>query len=222
MKLPKTPLYPITFCFTFGTLMAPSLPHSASSWMGCFGGLMLLSFLVISILKIHFKNYKTIFLYGLFIPLGVVVYKNYYEWSPEHFQNRAAGFKEGFKVLEILEDVNENDFSYTYFGKMIQLDSTPAIGKVLVHQAKDSLTTRLLPGNLIYTQQLLEDLQPPKNPGSFNYKRYLENLGISAQIDLKSNYYRVVQTQQKTLAQKIKTHHGKVKHQLLQSPLSAA
>ena len=222
MKLPKTPLYPITFCFTLGTLMAPSLPHSASSWMGCFGGLMLLSFLVISIQKLHFKNYKTIFLYGLFIPLGVVVYKNYYEWSPEHFQNRAASFKEGFKVLEILEDVNENDFSNTYFGKMIQLDSTPAIGKVLVHQAKDSLTTRLLPGNLIYTQQLLEDLQPPKNPGSFNYKRYLENLGISAQIDLKSNYYRVVQTQQKTLAQKIKTHHGKVKHQLLQSPLSAA
>jgi competence protein ComEC len=61
--------------------------------------------------------------------------------------------------------------------------------KLMAYFEKDSSSIRLLPGDRVLAKSRLYGVSPPKNPGEFDYRRYLAARGIYNQVYLKSGYW---------------------------------
>ena len=70
----------------------------------------------------------------------------------------------------------------------MKINTKKASGKVLIlHKKKDSLKIKL--GEIIKTSAPLIPIQKPKNIGSFDYKNYLNNIGVLHQLELKDSSF---------------------------------
>ncbi len=84
-------------------------------------------------------------------------------------------------LIEIIETQKENDFNYKYIAEVHQLDHQECFGKCLIQLKKDSLTVPFEPGEWYLTNSSIKDFNPPKNPTSFGYKRFMKNRSIYKQ-----------------------------------------
>jgi competence protein ComEC len=105
-----------------------------------------------------------------------------------------------FVVAEITEPAVEKKRSWklvtkiTHGGFRNQSEVVPTTGKLLIYVGKnDSLSCTLQYGNkLIISSSYIKEIAPPKNPGEFNYKRYLAFRHIHHQAYLKPvNIYQL-------------------------------
>ena len=62
--------------------------------------------------------------------------------------------------------------------------------KIMVYLEKDSSSIRLMPGDQISAKSRLYGVTPPKNPGEFDYRRYLAARGIYNQAYLESGLWK--------------------------------
>jgi competence protein ComEC len=99
--------------------------------------------------------------------------------------------------LELKEELKANSYNYRFIGSVISVNDQKTKGKVLINISKDSSHQNLGVGNRLYTISEVIEIQPPKNPYDFNYKRYMSLKGIEYQLFLKTKTYRVI---------KIETH----------------
>ncbi len=68
----------------------------------------------------------------------------------------------------------------------------PASGTIIVYFDKKNLDTSLAYGSQIVFVRSPQQIINPNNPGAFNYGRFLLFQGITAQVYLKSNEYKIV------------------------------
>lgn len=68
----------------------------------------------------------------------------------------------------------------------------PCTGKIITYFALDSNANKLSYGAIIHFKTELKEVEPPKNPGQFDYKYYLQNKGIYHQCYLNSNSYEIL------------------------------
>ena len=68
----------------------------------------------------------------------------------------------------------------------------PASGTLIVYFDKKNLDTSLAYGSQIVFIRSPQQIINPNNPGAFNYGRFLLFQGITAQVYLKSNEYKIV------------------------------
>ena len=172
MKLPHSPLLLPVCLFTIGASLHRLLPFSLSGLFIC--GIVLLGFLVfLYFFKILPKLQLALLYFGFFL-LGIIYFKTYYQPFKTHYLNEYGTAKK-MKEIKLVHTLSSTSFSNNYIGKLIRSGGQAASGKLLIRQAKDSLTKAWPIGTRFLTSQESKPLRGPLNPGQFSYKEYLIN-----------------------------------------------
>lgn len=97
--------------------------------------------------------------------------------------------------LKISEILKSNQFSNRYIATVLRVDGKPATGKLLVNIRLDPGHQQLQIDDEIILNHKVKPINPPLNPHQFDYKKYLENLGIYHQISvLPQDYIKIGHT----------------------------
>ncbi|MGI6342095.1 MAG: ComEC/Rec2 family competence protein [Bacteroidales bacterium] len=103
---------------------------------------------------------------------------------------------EGYFILEIAEPLQEKENSLkTVANVKVAINNdikTETTGKALLYFSKDSTNTIPQVGNTLVCYLTFNEISPPNNIGSFNYKKYLQNKNIFHQGYLKGEYYKIL------------------------------
>ncbi|GGG40787.1 competence protein ComEC [Bizionia arctica] len=149
------------------------------------------------------------------ISLGVLVenlhnqrhYKNHYT-SSRPYQTEATSLI-SLKISSILKPNSYND---RYVVKLIKLDSNSVNGLALLNIRKDSLTKPFSVDDVLVLKSELIPTENPLNPNQFNYKQFLENKYIYAQMYSDYKTILIESTNKNSLsgyADAIRTHINK-------------
>ncbi|MCM4150782.1 ComEC family competence protein [Arenibacter sp. N53] len=125
-----------------------------------------------------------------------------------HYTHHSLDGKRAY-TLKIREVLKSNDFSDRYVAHVKYMDCIRVSGKVLLNIGVDSTKGTLLVDDEIVALTTLQPIKPPLNPHQFNYRKYLENLGIEHQVRLAQDNYIVHPFPKKTilgLASNIRNH----------------
>lgn len=104
--------------------------------------------------------------------------------------------KSSFFLIRVTEPVSERQHSFKIVAKSIgfkdSLQWKSCSGKLLLYFEKDSSVKHIEYGDdlIIYSQ--VNEVNPPMNPGEFNYRRYLSNRGIYNQAYVKSASWEIL------------------------------
>lgn len=128
---------------------------------------------------------KTIFYYNIIV-LGAISSAIHYKLPPNHYSRLPQQKMVRFKITQSLRP---NDFAFRYYGKVSGLGTAPSCGKILVTLAKKDHSKPLEIGQHYITSSPLIPVAQPKNPGAFNYARFLKNKSILSQLQLTPNNY---------------------------------
>jgi competence protein ComEC len=69
-------------------------------------------------------------------------------------------------------------------------------GSLIIYFEKNNITAKLNYGDLLLVYGELNEIQSPRNPHEFNYKRYLANKNIYYQTYLKTNFIKIIKINQ--------------------------
>jgi len=109
--------------------------------------------------------------------------------QPNHYthQNLEKSYTWKFKIREVLKS---SSFSDKYVVKVRSMDDKITSGKILVSYTSDSTTQKLQVDDELLVFGKLNKINAPLNPHQFDYKNYLEGLGIYHQLPLyKTNHF---------------------------------
>lgn len=103
-----------------------------------------------------------------------------------HYSKLENGKNWHLKIREVLKPTS---FSNRYLADVISLDEKKASGKILLSQPLDSNDHRLYVDDELFIFANEEAINSPLNPHQFDYKNYMQGLGITDQIRLVSENY---------------------------------
>ncbi|MEJ2584007.1 MAG: ComEC/Rec2 family competence protein [Robiginitalea sp.] len=106
------------------------------------------------------------------------------ENRPLHYAHHKTG-QAGPAQVRILEELRHNAFSYRYLGEVTGLEGRPAEGMVLLEIRRDSAAIPLKVGQEVLSTNAPAPLTGPGNPGQFDYRAYLHDLGVYGRLTLK-------------------------------------
>jgi len=114
-----------------------------------------------------------------------------------------------FITLKIREVLKSSIYDDKYIVDLIKINNLQVSGKSILNIKKDSLNNTLKVDDVYIIKTTLRDVNPPLNPGQFNYKNYLEKQYIYHQLfvtkemlfDLKKSHQTVF-----GIANKIREH----------------
>ncbi len=110
---------------------------------------------------------------------------------PNHFSHSLND--SSFVLMQVNEPLIEKFRSYKAEVKVLEVRNSEerksVFGKALVYFEKDSLTKPLQYGDLILVKNSLKPITPPKNPGEFDYQKYLSYQQIYHQAYIKSDQF---------------------------------
>ncbi len=156
--------------------------------------LMLVGIFVLIFSIIFIKKYRKQYLSGIFIFISIFYFGTL---SVEKHTTNSFRFTEKTitGIALINEPPQEKQKSVKTFLKFISLknDSTFTDNnqKILSYFEKDSNSLSLKYGDIIYFSGKIQKLKNPGNPHEFDFKTYLERKGISGQIYLSSEKYKI-------------------------------
>lgn len=87
-------------------------------------------------------------------------------------------------VFEVSEVQKENDYNYKYLVEIHQIDENKCFGQCLIQLKKDSTTIPFHPGQFYWANTIIKDFNEPKNPTSFDYKKFMKRRGVYKQAYL--------------------------------------
>ena len=134
----------------------------------------------------------TTLLLGIFV-ISFSIPKN----QPSHYLNFPKS--KGNVQLKITQVLKPNSYSYRYYAKVKALDTSKALGKIIIYVTKDSTTTELSVDDELLTITALDTIPPPLNPYQFNFKKYLKQQRVYGQLRLSGNQFVLLEEPSKTL-----------------------
>lgn len=186
MKVLDFPLIKITIAFLFGILVSyycwPSIEISLA-----FLGISSILFCIFYFLSKKNKTSNILFgicSYFISFSIGICVLlfhtdtfdKSNYTHSKTVFE------KPQFITFTLREKLKSNDYNDRYIGLINSIDKQIYSGKVIVNVQKDSLQNPLIIGNIIQVKTTLQKTSSSKNPNQFDYRKYLADKQIYAQL----------------------------------------
>ncbi|WP_298477923.1 ComEC/Rec2 family competence protein [uncultured Maribacter sp.] len=136
---------------------------------------------------------------GTTICLGVLVTAlNNPKNDTPYFGNKLAK-KPQLYTLKITETLKSNTYYRKYIADVKLVNTSGSSGKILLNIAKDSSNASLSIDDEIQTYILPKSLPLPLNPYQFNYKKYMENLGIYHQANISKSNYLLLRNSSSTL-----------------------
>ncbi|MEJ1223271.1 ComEC/Rec2 family competence protein [Sediminicola sp. 1XM1-17] len=94
-------------------------------------------------------------------------------------------------LLQVQEVLKSNAYAHNYIGSIIEVNQKKTNGKILLSLKIDSVGTKLKPDDRISYYGNYSAISPPLNPHQFNYKNYLNNLGIYHRIPLETPFFQI-------------------------------
>jgi competence protein ComEC len=88
----------------------------------------------------------------------------------------------------ITERLKPNNYNEKYYFEVSSVDQKPANGRLLLIQPKDSLHSRLNPGDSYIITETPLPIQKSLNPFEFDYAAYMQKQHVLHQIRLKDNH----------------------------------
>lgn len=133
------------------------------------------------------------------ISIGILaVSSTYPKNQPGHYAHKDVTGNHLWKI-KIHEVLKSSVFSDRYVAKVLALENEKASGRLLLSFPSDISIEKLTVDDelMVYTE--LSAINGPLNPHQFDYKNYLEGLGIMNQMRLKGNDFLTIQNPQRTV-----------------------
>lgn len=102
-------------------------------------------------------------------------------------------------TIKIHEVLKSSAFSERYVAKVMALNNKKASGTLLLNRPVDGSDKKFEVDDELTVFNELAGISPPLNPHQFDYRKYLEGIGISDQIRLRGNDFVVMQNPRETL-----------------------
>ena len=197
MKALQYPILKFTVFLAIGILLSDFLDVSISTILGTIG---FICFVLIGTHLYCKKQHKTLFWPSLLVLLmmvflGVFVSKiNIPTFSKSHYSHLEKISDNQSHQLEFIikKRLKPTAYNHRYYVELLKIDSTRVSGTLLMNLDKESTAENINVSARILTTAVLQNVKPPLNPYQFNYKNYLENLGIYHQIYLKDQVILVI------------------------------
>ena len=184
----------ILFCLIVGI----GLQFNFEVWSLGFNKLyLLITIFLITCLIIHKLKKKRLFIFStslLFILIGIsttyITSKNNYNNYYKRYITSTSNL-----VLRIEEKLKSNNYNHRFIGKIITVDGKKAKGNLIININKSSKNKEPFIGDFIYTKCLPKQINNPKNPYSFNYRKYLKAKSIEEQLYVNSVDYYIIKNE---------------------------
>jgi competence protein ComEC len=160
-------------------------------------------------------------LYSLVFTLGFTGYQMQLpKFQTTHFANTSFLETENFLQIKITEVLKPDLYNNKYIGNIAYLNNQKQSGKLLISIQKDSANRPIKIDNTILISTKIEKIPMAKNPFQFDYKSYMESLGVYYQ--LKTTYPQILKITKGTptligRAQELRTY---VISKLKESPIA--
>ncbi|WP_405384343.1 ComEC/Rec2 family competence protein [Maribacter sp. LLG6340-A2] len=171
-----------TLLLILGILIGTVLP--LNPWYLLLSTTVLFLFLAFIFLRKHYS--KSIF-FGIIASL-LVVHIGMFCFSiaqpinhHSHYSNHTND-EPAIWTLKIKEALKPSPFSKRYYAKVIGIDHQPVRGTILLSLPQDSTTLKIDDEIVVFSKP--NPILPPLNPHQFDYKGYLETLGIYDQMKI--------------------------------------
>jgi competence protein ComEC len=131
--------------------------------------------------------------------IGYYITVDYYDiHKPQYFGNYIPSSKT-FVVGNICEPVKIKDKSVKTIVKILYVADKEklikTIGKALIYLEKDSITTKLKYGDMVFINAQFHEIPAPQNPGDINYKRYFAFKNIYHKAYVRSGDINLLSTE---------------------------
>jgi competence protein ComEC len=113
--------------------------------------------------------------------------------------NISGCYKQSEKYLiQLTEPITERPNSFKVIAKVLAFSDSlgwkSLSGKVMIYFEKDTLAASLEYGDKMVMQAQFKEVEAPKNPEEFNYKRYLSNKGIYHQGFIRGGNWKLLES----------------------------
>ena len=148
----------------------------------------LLSFLLLILWLIKYfqkRQLFTFFNWLSFVVLGMLLV-NFQDTrtKPSHYSNFTKSNQQvTFKIDKVLK---ENLYYHKYLGTVVRVDQYQTKGSILLNIQKDSLSQPYQIGDVLLFSAPFQKINKPLNPYQFDYRKYLEKLGVHHQVFLRN------------------------------------
>lgn len=102
-------------------------------------------------------------------------------------------------IIQIEKRLKPSIYQYKYYAQILQIDSVPCTGKIVINLNKESVNTTLDLGKIYHTKSILRKINSPLNPYTFDYSGYLKKQNIHHQIAIKPTDIIELQIENTTL-----------------------
>lgn len=184
MRWMDYPFYRFLGLFIVGILLEYHLDINISHWYFILGVTLLMTFIgylikpFTTLSKYLFTCSSLLF----FLSLGGTILNLKAQYVPETHYNYTS-IKGNDALLSILlkEQLSSNAYNHRFYGTVNRVDSVATTGKILVlFKRTDSVNFKAGDELLIYDD--INDASNGRNPGDFNYKKYLESIDVYGQV----------------------------------------
>lgn len=191
MNWNKYPFIRLVAALSFGILLyeAGGNREVAPKWL--YGGLLLF---VAGLLVLHrtLKSFNYRWMYGVSVML-VFGYVGYCRSCLQRLPFRADDYnrmrKNGWCMARLSEPPTERDRNVKVMLDVVGFKNDREMmrsnGKLMAYFQKTEAALRLGYGDVVAFCIPIEEVEPPKNPGEFDYRRYLERRGVTGTVYLK-------------------------------------
>ena len=142
---------------------------------------------VLAVVFFQSKNRNSI-LFGILavLTIGSIGQLSYSLWLPQnwndHYSHQTKNEENTLK-LKIAEVLKSTSFSNRYIARVKEVNGHRTSGKITFNLPIDSTNNVLQIDNELFIYGNLTDIKEPLNPYQFDYKKYLESLGIAHQLN---------------------------------------
>ncbi|MFZ9057185.1 MAG: DUF4131 domain-containing protein [Flavobacteriaceae bacterium] len=147
----------------------------------------------------------------------------YYQPSKNHFTSIEHPQSKLPVVVELIEKLNAPPGQQPYYARLIQQGNQPFSGTIVVHFKRLKDTKDFPLGSYFGTHQYPKAVAPPKHPGQFDYKAYLQQQKIDGELTLyPKGYWFSGKNPNPSLLIRMRNWRQQGLASLAQSPLSEA
>ena len=185
MKLLNFSIIQLTIFLIFGILIGNYI-ESSQALFNIIAGLLVLSICILYFLKKIHKTSSLFFMLACLAMLLTGVFNviiHDVTLNTRHYLN--TSFKANAQneiYFKIKKRLKPNSYNEKYVVELLQLNSKPLTGQLLLNLEKDSLLNTISIDDIFLVTSQISEIQKPKNPYQFDYNAYLKQRHIYHQF----------------------------------------
>jgi len=186
MKVVNLTIVKLSICLVLGILAAHFFSTHFLLLVPLIGGCLLLAVLWL----VGRNQLRPSILFGiaalfLFFGIGFV---NYQLRLPKHRIHHFTHFSESGKSqtlqLKVVEQLKSDNYNDKFLATVQMVERKATVGRILIYVEKDSTSASIQLDHQLVAYAVMEAIPEMLNPHQFDYKKYMQTLGVYAQIRL--------------------------------------